>query len=91
VLPFTAYAMAGFKTGTLKSKSPSKSLTAPDCTANSPALISISTWALVAAPRSTTWCSWTTGPGRALVTHPTVHNAAAIAADLKRIAVTGLW
>lgn len=68
--------MAGFKVGILKSKSPSKSPFAPDFSDSSPAPMSISTRALVALPRSTTWCSWTTGPAGMIMLQPAVHDAA---------------
>src|SRR6187402_66559 len=69
--------MTGFKSGTLNSKSPSRSVFAPDVTPRSPALMSMSTRARAAAPRSTAWGSRAVGPGGAIESHP-IPNAATI-------------
>src|SRR5262245_42560388 len=46
----------------------------------------MSTRAVVAAPRSTVWCSWTTGPVAPLVSHAVVHNdATTITAAIERM------
>src|SRR6185503_17274804 len=83
--------MTGFSTGTLKSKSPANSLAAPDFTSSSPAVMSISTRACVAAPRSTSWCSWTRGPvatGRPQAAVDTAHATDAPAViDLTRASI----